>query len=809
MPFDAEAHWGELQGDRYERAQAADQPVIWNDDAGSGKTTNAARAAAGRDQPHAVLFDKHEKAREFLRNDATPDESSYFHLKGAAQKRADHCMDADHADEECPEHGAAESCPSMCPIYDLPDGTAARERYEAVASELGPVWAHILLDPHDGDDCAYTVQYGDLGDRVVGVHEYLTLSTVTGGRQVIVDEKPRSLREERDVTVADLTRAANYLDGHDPRQDGTASTLANIGGFAQRIVNVATDAADAPETLAGLEPPEVVWDTYEAYDEAAGNYLERVAPDEPWQVAERLADAKIRYNEQLLAQIREGEWNGTPLCFDALLAAGIEAGLDSDAAAKAIAAPTTLQRCPRCRSENGHQNGARVCPECGWDEREDTITQRGGEWARAVADIGEDDIGLSYEALPLASELPAAPLILDATATPERVEALFDAEPLVEGDELREANLHVTQVLDGQYHYNTIAQAVDEDRVLADRIQRAIDTAGDVHERPLFVLRADLIPDFEFPDNGAVTYYGGLRGLNFTECDAVMCIGAPHADVDDLRVEAELLAQHQPDLRAGGTEYSTRRDATGDLAAEPPVYRQLLFEDDAGQGRAVPTKAYSGLTGALFRESRENELEQAIHRIRPLLADTTKHVYLLTNVPTAVPVDEVAAFDELADPLEAMLPVPERGLDLLEAVHDVATGAGPDGFRASELVEQRDDGTVANKVDGYHRLATLAGLDITRRTVYNWIEELEAVGLLTPEAYEQHAGVSYTADPSTLKSALEVLSSNAGFEVAAARRFRQLAAEAGGSLGWLRWARDALGLSGDRCGLDPPPGGWS
>ena len=48
-------------------------------------------------------------------------------------------------------------------------------------------------------------------------------------------------------------------------------------------------------------------------------------------------------------------------------------------------------------------------------------------------------------------------------------------------------------------------------------------------------------------------------------------------------------------------------------------------------------KAYSGLVGELFREAREKELEQFIHRIRPHLVepeegDPMKHGYLLTDV---------------------------------------------------------------------------------------------------------------------------------------------------------------------------------
>jgi hypothetical protein len=259
------------------------------------------------------------------------------------------------------------------------------------------------------------------------------------------------------------------------------------------------------------------------------------------------------------------------------------------------------------------------------------------------------------------------------------------------------------------------------------------------------------------------------------------------------------LAHGNVDVRAGGEEYSTRRETA------PPVWRTLRYEDDAGDGRAIPTKHFSGLVGELWRETREKELIQAVHRIRPLLADQTKHAYLLTNVPTDLPVDELATFEELADPLEAMLPVPPRAVDFLEIVRDAVEGQGPDGFRAGQLVECRDDGTIANKVKGYHRLASLAGMDVSRRTIYEWVHALEEVGLLHPENYEQHAGVSYTADFATLKSTLLVVSNNAGFKVAALRRLQQKIRRSTSALDWLEWAQEVFALDGTVENVNPPP----
>lgn len=110
-----------------------------------------------------------------------------------------------------------------------------------------------------------------------------------------------------------------------------------------------------------------------------------------------------------------------------------------------------------------------------------------------------------------------------------------------------------------------------------------------------------------------------------------------------------------------------------------------------------------------------------------------------------------------------------------------------------------------NKVAGWHRLATMNGEDVTRRTIRNWVDDLEAVGLLSPENYEQRRGVSYAADPATSKRTLQVLSKSVGFEVAALRRFTAEVRGANGSLEWLEWTRNVLALSGDRCEWGPTP----
>lgn len=842
-PFDTETRREALHTHRYDQFINTHGPVLWGDEAGVGKTTNAGIAAGERDRPHAILFDKHEKAREYQKDDVTPD--GYVHLKGGAQKREPRCMDADHADEDCPDHGHTANCPAMCPVYDLPEEHDVRERYEFLVEELGPVQAHTILGDdlpeHDEDgNCAWLEQFDEVhsADRIVGVHEYQLLKTVRehrteGPRDVIIDESPRTLGDDRTLTVEGLVRLANRLEQL-ANLGTTPDALAPLAEFGQTLVDFLTDNSDA-ETLGDLEAPEIGAETItvevdptdppadvdpddirtdtvkesvgmpgEGYRERETHVVERDLLDEA------LAQAKLTYTEATIRKMKNDEWKGEPLAVDALLAAAAEAGLDDRAARRAIAAPDTLDgTCPRCGGDLAERDGARLChgegegDGCGWHEDEDRLVGRHAPIARAHA--YRDANTLVYRRLPDEDDLPTDPLILDATATPEKVAGLYNVpvdDVELQGDDALDANLRLTQVLDGQYHFGTLKQSP----TARERVEQTVEKLANTHENPLVVGRRKALHLLDIPDDVETLHYHGARGLNYDECDAVVCIGAPHPRVDDLQRQADLLAQDHPDLRVGGDEHSTRWEC-----ANPPVYRKLRYRDEQGGGRAVATKHYTGLTGALFRETREKELEQVVHRIRPLLADETKHAYLLTNVPTDLPVDEVCAFDELADPLHALFPVDDRALDLAAAVRDAAAGDVPDGFRAETLVErvggEQADGAVTFNVEALHRLATLEGFDVSERTVRRWTDDLVDVGLLHPGEYESRAGVPYSAEISTLTQALSVLSCNESVEVAFRRRLAALAAEADSARAWLQRAREELGLGGDRRDLPPPGSG--
>ena len=846
-PFDVDERRNEL----YERYQAwvdDGQPVrVWGDAPGVGKTTTAALAADANDDAQAMAFDKHAKAREHVADDVTP--GGYHHLKGGAQPVHDCCMDAEAAagpgeTPECPNHGNPNNWARMCPVYERGKDDDLRARYDALVGAIGPMGAHLALDlfdpdehPWHGEECRWKAALEALDDRetkdIAGVHEYQTLKTfqegdAVGERVMMIDEKPREPGRENSLDVEGLSlmgmRLSKLADIHESGDRELAHNLREFGAFVDRVRDALT--VDERPPLDDLEPPDLKWEQRrEVKDPMSGAYVERPMKDET------LAQVKLAYTESTIRRIREGGWNGEPIGFDAVLAAARDAGLPDTPTRRAIAAPNRLDSCPWCGGDLANDNGLRFCPEegCGWHEGENTVTRSDDDPARAVAWIQGDAPGevpaLGFRALPPVNDLPdRGPLVLDATATPERIAGVY-GQPIedvrVEGTETfdLDGQLHVTQIEDGQYHKATI----EKSDTARERIQRTIDMVSTAYDRPLFGVKKKLKSAFEWPENAEVLHYGGARGLNKANCDAVVCIGAPHPDMRDIQRTARLFAQDHPDLDAGGEEYSTRKVAgTGsELAANEPIYRKLRYTDPDGDGRAVPTKAYSGVAGALFRETREKELVQFVHRVRPLLVDDdepAKDAYLLTNVPTDLPVSEFCSFDELTGDLSTVFPASDGAIRLLDHANDALHGDAPDGFRGEELVDH-DDGTLSNTVRGWYRLAKLNGEDVSLRTVRNWVTALEDAGLLTRGEYVQNEGVGYSASRAASKTALTILCNRGSFEAASKslyRRFRTKVEASDHAAEWIAWCGQHLNIGGDANagggrgevradGGDPPP----
>ncbi|UPV75314.1 hypothetical protein M0R89_04420 [Halorussus limi] len=664
----------QIESEFYPQFIQAERPMLCKYSPGIGKTVSFGLAAANLDRPHAFLFNTHRKVRDFLTDDNI-DEDAYFHLKGMNQPVHTCCMDA--GNEPCEQHGDEKEL--MCPVYERDSDDDIRERFEILAALVDHEYAH-LMTPGIGWECQWSHQFDRVDENrwIVGVHEYQ--ERFEDERDIIIDETPRFKRDIAVWTTADLQKAADLL-------NGLSDPLANP--IADWIETELKNGIDSGNLSACAQPKvEIENDT-----------------------AETLTELKVAYNEALDSQVRDN-WNGTQPCFDAILAAIAETGFAPTACKEAIAGPATLHYCPRCGVVTA--GGRCESEDCDWERDSNSILRPPGRRSRhrtssfafdAATRSTSVDYRLKFMSMTGYDEMPKDILVLDATGEVEKLAAAYgvsEDEIIVTGDEPIEMNARVTQISNGQYHAGIIKKAAQEDRRLARRIQRSIDMAGRKHSKPLFVIKQSLEYHFDFPDNGVVENWGALRGLNsMMDCDAVMCIGALHPRIDDLRREAELLAETHPDIEVGGEERSSWEESP-----YPPIQRDIIRPPGKSHGWTVQTKAFTGLTGTLFREVRENEFVQAVHRPRPILSDDPVHIYLLSNVPTELPIDEFVSWEEFIDP-----PVPENAIDTL----------------VKPLVERYPEEEIEITTS---ELYELVGDDCTDRTVRNWMDELAEASIV-------------------------------------------------------------------------------
>lgn len=782
--IDVEAVRDAMRGERYDQFIENDGLTIAADSPGVGKTTNFSIGAAERDRNHLVALPKHQNCREFQRDEHKPD--GYVHPKGTSQPEKAECMDAEIDGRECPKHGDTWNCPRMCPVHELDDDHPIKARYDALVRGRG-VWkahAKLELDKRDwhGGTCPWQEQWDAVGgaDRIVTVSEYVPLKTLRDHGDILLDDSCDGFVDEQTVGIDDLVRfrsaCGRFAD--QAAEDRITDTFDALDEFTGELID---GIGDNETPLSEYDVPEfsMVARTYDSrhdvpdhipesaitetgatkrrYVGQESQYVnEDVVEVQEVDLAERLAQTKLYYERTIIARIQDGDWNGAPFVFDEVLgalAATMNGDADAHDARVAAAFDAALDVCPRCETRLESRNGARVCPACHWDESQDRLTAADDDPARIDAELVEDHDGvvvaLKIHTLPILSAMPdpSNVLALDATGRPEAYASLFGANPervTVQGDEAYSLPAaSVTQIANGAYHGSTILNS----ETAREDITASLRKTNSMHDDVAFVSLKNVAPRFDLEDDDAVMNYYSLRGLdNARDADAIVLIGAPHPNVDALRAEARLLSIGNPWVRAGGRELSTRPPNPDDPDDDsgPPVYRKLNYVDDEGKGRAVAAKTYTGLTGALFDGAHADELEQAAHRIRPILADEDdeKHVYLLTNVPTDLPVDRFVTFDEFLDPL-AGLDIRDSALDLLDAMADAARDDANDEPYATDGGLADVAGTTTEWLDAAER----GGLNISRRTVDRALNDLNDAGIVEQGEYRQNRGRLRTLTP--------------------------------------------------------------
>lgn len=159
-------------------------------------------------------------------------------------------------------------------------------------------------------------------------------------------------------------------------------------------------------------------------------------------------------------------------------------------------------------------------------------------------------------------------------------------------------------------------------------------------------------------------HFGGLRGTNRLQaCDALIVIGTPQASLTALRDQAAMLLP--------------KRMLPFDLTWSD---RTLAYGGHA-YGYDVSGFWHDKTLQALLEDTREAELVQAAHRVRPLFRPVD--VWLLTNVPlNDLPPDRLLSITDLFEAPKGVDPYEwPKVLDLVEA-------AGGEGIDAEQLQQK-------------------------------------------------------------------------------------------------------------------------
>lgn len=835
VSIDRESRWEAFENDRYEAWKARDRLEIWGDQPGLGKTTNVSHGAASRGDAHVLYLPKHENCREFETDSNKP--SIDLHLKGPKQPRADSCMDAKVEGKQCQDH--KEGCPTMCPIFsELSRSNPLKQRFETLSSERGPQEAHRVLDlggePWHESQCDWQKQWDDLdnANRIVTVHNYLTVEPVTLTGLNIIDDIQTLLEEDQELTASQLGAVAETLQSF--RDDvAIPDLIGETSRFVEDLIELLDPERgddDQPE-LSTLDPP--------SFEVESCSWVTRRLTDEIDPTAEALAWVKHAYREMLLYDVVERDgilqatinleaWDHTPLALDVIFVAAMEAGLSEKSVRRTIDRYPGVEQCPNCGevstfgissgfqigegddyfTENPEEGwaGYHKCEKCGWDEHNDPLTADVGELPRAIAWIDEDrnsdsqgppKYNLNYRLLPLASDLPdpETTLILDATPTIEKYALLFGLavdDVVITGDEPGDLNAHITQIVNGQYHRSTIARSEKGGQSLRKRINKVIRLIEDKHNTTLVVGHRRNEDLYELGESEWMYFYAG-RGLDRPDSDAVVIVGAPHPNEADLKRDARLLTMDQDAICLGGEEHSLRRNEEGELAANPPITQSYFYEDGNGKGRSADTKGYTGLVGELFQDAREKELVQLAHRVRPIIADQTKYIYLLTNVPTDLPIDTLATMDEFVQPISGQIDIPEGAITLLDQCCEIMD-EDRDRFKDNWFREWNEL-SFGNTASEFHALSEEVDTMPNRseRTIRSWLNQLDEAGLMErSDEYSQGVGEIFQADFPALKQALLILSNNGYFNVDETRRLVRELKTADNIQEWVGWVKETF-----------------
>ena len=252
-------------------------------------------------------------------------------------------------------------------------------------------------------------------------------------------------------------------------------------------------------------------------------------------------------------------------------------------------------------------------------------------------------------------------LVLDATADEELIRAVLPNVQYHAIEVPRRA--HVVQVQNRRLSKYSLTKDQSKDR-LVSLVQRSLNRISAYYPNGLLVTFKDTESLFMVPKTWEVAHFGNIRGIDrYKGLDVVVIVGTYLPPVQAVETEAAGLAARLPEARAFSGAYARM---------ERP------FRLRHGETRASIWGHPDPFVQRVLEQKREAEMLQAVDRLRLVHSPSVKPVFILSNVPLDLTIDETVTLEQLAGED-----------DLVGQLLDHFGGAIP--LRASLLHEHRPD----------------------------------------------------------------------------------------------------------------------
>ena len=222
-------------------------------------------------------------------------------------------------------------------------------------------------------------------------------------------------------------------------------------------------------------------------------------------------------------------------------------------------------------------------------------------------------------------------LILDATADQELTRAVLPTAKFHAIEVPRKAD--VVQIQNRRLSKTslTIDKGQDHTRAL---VQQSLDRITARYQSGLLVTFKSLEDVFALPATWERAHFGAIRGIDgFKDLETVVIVGTYLPPVQAVEHEAGALAARLPEARLFSGSYAKRERA---------------FRLRNGEARSSVWGHADAFAQRVLEQKREAEMLQAIDRLRLVHAQCPKPVFILSNLPLDLTVDETVTLEQLA-----------------------------------------------------------------------------------------------------------------------------------------------------------------